>query len=150
MGRAIYLSDLVTALEETVEARGISYRTAAVELDVSPQRLSQWRRGARIDWSAALQKRIAAFLGVSPLDVLEMDGLDVSTDPVDAANLADDASPVPGLVARLNYPDSSGRFHPCASRTRMVTYGRPTYRHRPTSWVGATCTTSGTSCVARV
>ena len=71
-------------------------------------------------------------------------------EPVEAANLADDASTVPGLVARLNYPDSSGRFHLCASRARLVTYGRPTYRHRPTSWVGATCSTSGTSCVARV
>lgn len=87
MARTIVLSDLVTALEDAVEARDISYRMAADELGVSPQRLSQWRRGARIEWSAGLQQRMAAFLGVSPRDVLELDGLDVSERPLSAANL---------------------------------------------------------------
>ena len=68
---------------------------------------------------------------------------------VDAANLADDASPVPGLVAQLNYPGVSGRFHPCASRARFVGSRRHSYRHRSASWVtGETCRGFATICSA--
>ena len=153
MGRAIYLSDLVTAIEEKVEARGISYRTAAAELDVSPQRLSQWRRGARIDWSAPLQQRIAAFLAVSPLEVLEMDGLDVSTDPVPAANLTSVGTTNPGSVWSSHYHPSRGdagrfrrgrRTHPV--RGAVATYGR---RGGDRPWVtGDACRGSTSICTA--
>lgn len=109
MGRVIVLSDLVDAIESEVARRGTSFNQAAAELGVSPQRMSQWRRGARVDWTPDLQRRVGAFLGRSPLEVLELSGLDVSTDPVDAANLTSAASAVPGLRVRARY---LARFRP--------------------------------------
>ena len=132
------------ALKAARLRRGDSQERAAVMCRTNRSTWSAWEAG----------ETPAKFYWLGPLS--EYTGIDADelalmiVDDMRRANLLHDASPVPGLVARLNYPDSSGRFHPCASRARLVTSGRPTYRHRPTSWVGATCTTSGTSCVARV
>jgi transcriptional regulator with XRE-family HTH domain len=153
MARTIVLSQLVDEIETAVEERGLSYNQAARQIGVSPQRLSQWRRGGRVEWTAQLQRQLAGFLRVSPAEVLKMDGLDVSTEPVDPANLDLVAGPNPGSVSGLNYPRSSGRFRFCAGRTRFVRPSPPAYRSpagdRP--WLtGATCNDSATSCVVRV
>jgi transcriptional regulator with XRE-family HTH domain len=153
MARTIVLSQLVDEIETAVEERGLSYNQAARQIGVSPQRLSQWRRGGRVEWTAQLQRQLAGFLRVSPVEVLKMDGLDVSTEPVDPANLDLVAGPNPGSVSGLIYRRSSGRFRFCAGRTRFVRPSRPAYLaaagDRP--WVtGATCQHSETSCVARV
>lgn len=89
--RTIEVSDLVIALERRIEERGISDAQAARELDVSPQSLSQWKRGGRIqlDRNRALQRRLAMFLSVSPTEVLALHGFDVSPDPVTALDLGD-------------------------------------------------------------
>ena len=135
------------ALKAARLRRGDSQERAAVMCRTNRSTWSAWEAG----------ETPAKFYWLGPLS--EYTGIDADelalmiVDDMRRANLLHDASPIPGLVARLNYPGSSGRFRSCASRTPFGRHVRsaygPSLTSRP-SWVGATCSTSGTSCVARV
>ena len=79
--RTIEVSDLVDAIERRIEELGISDSAAARRIGVSRQRLGFWRRGTQPDVTDVdLQRSLARFLGVSPLTVLELAGLDLSSE----------------------------------------------------------------------
>jgi len=70
---------------------------------------------------------------------------------VDAANLADDASPIPGLAWQPHYHHLSSRFRSCGQRTQFARPSRPLYRPPAASWVtGETsrCRGSTSTCPA--
>ena len=93
--RTIEVPDLVIEIEHRMDGRGLTANATAQALDISPQRLSQWRRGAQVHLDADLQQRLAGFLGVSPRRVLELLGYSTSDD---AANLSSGVEPFPGLL----------------------------------------------------
>jgi transcriptional regulator with XRE-family HTH domain len=93
--RIIEISDLAVAIEDRMAELNLSATATARLLDVSPQRLSQWRHGTRINMDARLQERIAAFLGITPLAVLELAGYSTSTR---TTNLSSGNGPFPGLL----------------------------------------------------
>jgi transcriptional regulator with XRE-family HTH domain len=92
--RTIEVADLVVEIERRMDECRLTANATAQALDISPQRLSQWRRGAAVHLDADLQRRLAAFLDVSPRKVLALLGYDTS----DVANLSAGNRPFPGLL----------------------------------------------------
>lgn len=77
--RQIEVSDLVIAIEERITELGITDAEGARRIGISPQRLSQWKRGASINLDGGLQRDAAKFLGVAPRRVLELMGYDLGS-----------------------------------------------------------------------
>lgn len=75
----IEVSDLVVAILERIDELDITEAEAARRLDVSPQRLNNWKRGTTVNLDGDLQASIASFLNTSPRRVVELLGLSVDS-----------------------------------------------------------------------
>ena len=79
--RTIEVSDLVDAIERRIDELELSKSAAARQIGVSRQRLNFWLHGTQPDVTdVELQRSLARFLAVSPLEVLQLAGLDLSSE----------------------------------------------------------------------
>lgn len=71
---------VVDVINQTMAERGYSNREVAKRLQVAPGTVGNWLEAkTKPDWrDEALRKRLAVFLGVSPLKVLQLFNIDVS------------------------------------------------------------------------
>lgn len=74
---------VVDAIEQRARADGLSLRQLAERLGVSASTCSNWLRASvEPAPSRGLQLRIAAYLEVSPLEVLELFELELAAEPL--------------------------------------------------------------------
>lgn len=72
------ITPLVIALRTKLDEPGMTVRKAGTIIGVSPQTVSNWAHGTvSISISAETQAGLAQLLDVSPIQVLELAGLDV-------------------------------------------------------------------------
>lgn len=97
----IYRLPVIDELQAEAERRGLALRAVARELHVTPTTVANWYRGITAPTlDAPLQRRMAAFLGRSPSDVLRLFDLDLGEELQRPANggdhPADPATDQPG------------------------------------------------------
>lgn len=82
MGRVVRETlPVIDAVAARIEELGISQRQASRDLDVSPQTVPNWLRGSTTPpLDAKHQQAFARFLEISPREVVELYGLDVSSE----------------------------------------------------------------------
>lgn len=75
----VYRLPIIDELERQAELRGLALRAVAAELHVTPTTVANWYRGiTQPQLDAPLQRRLAAFLGISTTDVLRLFDLDLT------------------------------------------------------------------------
>lgn len=79
--KTIEVTELALAIEAKLSEPGVTLRGAAEAIGVSPTTIMNWADGKPIMFSLERQHAIARFLGVTPPQVLEMAGLQVTVDP---------------------------------------------------------------------
>jgi len=91
---------VVDAIIDTIKARGVSQRQAAIQLGVSPSTIGNWAEGSNVPdvRNEQLRTRIGSFLQVPPIRVLELFGLDVS-DELPSPPLEEGGGAAKGLLA---------------------------------------------------
>lgn len=88
MGRIVYYRlPIIDQLQAHAERLGVSVRSMATRLEVTPSTVSGWYRGVSAPHlDPRLQRRLAAELGISPRRVLELFDLDLSDEPLRSAH----------------------------------------------------------------
>jgi len=86
MGQVIRTTlPIIDAIGAAIAERGISARMAAEQLGVSNGSVSNWLKGTSTPpLDARHQQAFAAFLGISPREVVELYGLDLSSEAASA------------------------------------------------------------------
>ena len=94
---------VVDAIQVEIARRGVSLRTAAMQLGVSHQTVTNWLRGGTTPvLTSEAQHNIAAFLGVSPKRVVELFDLDLSSEA--SEHLAGHADPAQTVIYTATSP----------------------------------------------